>query len=96
MLKVLLILEDSILDAKFDKESGKWKVSAADNHTGMEHQAEVTTEQLGAIAALGIGGEDGIFDPAARINQDHTLNHQLYDVAEVAVKDWPRECRPIP
>jgi hypothetical protein len=106
MLKVLLILEDGILDAEFNTpdpltpdafpNSGLWRIRSADSLTGKQIEEHITTEQLGAIVALAVGGEEGIFNHANAPVGDHNLSNQLYAVAEPVVKDWPKECRPIP
>ncbi len=87
MLQVMLILCDCILIANAPDGDNNWKVVVTDALTGKTVKADWTSDQLAAVAALGIGGDDEL--PAE-------VTALLYPIAEKATEGWPTECRPMP
>ncbi len=92
MLHVTMVLEDTVLIADLvdgyslneAKPKAYWRVRCQEMLKGTFHEGEMSSEQLAAVLALATAGDDA---PA----------HQLaYVVAEEALKDWPKEVRPIP
>ena len=61
---------------------GLWNVVSFDVVSGQIANAIWTTKELRACLELAIGGDDSRTD--------------LYSILEPLVKDWPKECRPIP
>lgn len=102
MMYIMFILADSFFNAtrrntaKDDHPKGWsstetpqddiWDVTASDNLTGKQHRSTMTTEQVQAVACLAIAGDDAKF----------MIPERAYAIAEEAVKNWPKEVRPIP
>jgi hypothetical protein len=85
MLHVDVTLEDCRLIVTVDKD-GFWVGVAVDNLTGKELPVKYTNVQVGAILALGCGGEDF----------GQNLSADLYKIAEPCYKDVDPKFRMIP
>lgn len=79
--RFVLYLEDTILVSP-----SPGKVVCLDVVTGATAQAEWTAEQVEAVCALAIGGDEWPQEKATA----------YYLIAEQAIQGWPTECRPIP
>lgn len=97
MLRIELRLEDMLLVAQVctdeaDPNHGKWVGTATDDLKGTVHHFALDNVALGAVLALatGMAEEDKVRESRP------TMVHQLYHLAEQAVRGWPKECRPIP
>jgi hypothetical protein len=84
MLHATVILEDTIIVAHFNGESNLWDVQLFDSHSGRAATIKWTSEQLGVVLALGVGGDE------------IAGSDLLYPIAENAVRGLPNEVRPIP
>jgi hypothetical protein len=84
MLHIDVTLEDCRLIGDYNNHNQMWSVKIVDGMTGEEKPVTWTGEQLSAVLALGIGGDDMSF------------SGQLYAVAEPLVVGWPNTFRPFP
>lgn len=91
MLHMTLVLEDTILSANesHDKAKGDWHIRCVDVFSGKSAEAYWSCYQLAAVTALahGFGEHNGCDEAATEV---------LYKIARDAIKDWPKEVRPIP
>jgi hypothetical protein len=89
MQTVTIINEDSQIQAI--RMENSWQVLLGDGHSGKTHMTMMNDGQFGAVLALAIGGdEDG------EMGNTPMLIQHLYNIAETALFDCPKECRPIP
>lgn len=79
--RFVLYLEDTILVSP-----SPGKVVCLDLFTGTTANADWTLEQVQAVCALALGGDEW----------PEPLLSQYYKIAEAAIANWPPQCRPIP
>lgn len=82
MLHFTLILCDTLIVAT--RSDVLWDTTITDALTGKTVKKSFSDAEMGAILALAIGGEE------------YSFTKELYEIAEPAMKDIPKECRLIP
>jgi len=103
-MHVTMILEDTTISVTYlrntppaeggeaDNPTYSWRGTVSDQLTGKSAPVKWTGLQYMAITALATGlGEDFLDKP-----EHHVAITDLYRIAEEAIKDLPRELRPIP
>ncbi len=87
-IMLFLHVEDTTLTAQRDKEEpGMWAVTCFDSFSKTHANASWDDADMALITSLAIDGELGDSE------EDHA---KAYERAEELLKDWPKECRPIP
>jgi len=86
MLRIDLTSADHRLIAEAN-EDGEWEGSVSDALSGKRAKFKMTNSEIGAVVAIVLAGDDSF---------DDVVNKKLYEVAELALKDFPEELRPIP
>lgn len=88
MLHFTLVMENTVVVATVpEMENGYgsvWDASIFDSVTGKTVKKSFSAVEMGAILALAVGGEE------------YSFTKELYEIAEPAMKDIPKECRLIP
>jgi hypothetical protein len=86
--EVVFIGADIAFEAVYDV-NGLWNVHCIGWENVETSATGWTTKQVGAVLFLMVGcGEEG--------GVDEELTELMYKIAEPLIKDWPKECRPIP
>ena len=91
MMQIHLIFADTLFQAWFqdtptDGHKVLWNGHCVDLPSGTRQEFHGwTEEQMGAVVAL-----------ITTDTWSPDMTKWLYETAEPLVKDWPRECRPIP
>lgn len=80
--RIALYLEDLTMSVHVNEDM--YRVVAFDVFSGNLKVADCTKDQVIAILALAIGGDE--IENAEK----------YYEIAETAIAGWPNECRPIP
>lgn len=86
MLHLDVTLEDTRIIAAVDDNS-EWVGTIHDAHSGQSQAIKWSHTQMGAVLALGIGGDESF---------TKRTTTELYEVAEDAIKELTPELRPIP
>lgn len=87
MMYIQLILEDNVFIATQAIHSDdSWDVTSTNLQTGDRAHGVMKTEEIQAISALAICGEDCPF----------LISERAYVIAEKAISLWKKECCPIP
>ena len=94
MFVLTMIMEDTQISLHREgvTNEASWKGIIGDGHTGKNQEVSWTDEQLAAILALAIAGPD--FEKQMPDLNSSVAAH-LYRIAEPAVKNLPKELRPI-
>ena len=93
MLALTMILEDAVIMVRRTDTNDNWVGVICDCRTGKEVTVGFTDMQLGAILALGVAGPD--FEKE-EVGLNASISDHLYRIAEPAIANLPKECRPIP
>jgi hypothetical protein len=90
MLKFFLILEDLVLTADYidspDLAPNSWSLEIHDRVSGQSMRSRLSPQEMAALQYLIALGDDS----------KDLISKAMSGLLEPVMKDWPKECRPIP